>query len=1237
MQPNNENINFRSRSTDVELLKKGMAQLPRALGEMGFDRMREGQDRGIISILGGQDTICVFPTAMGKCLGRDTPVLRYGGQVAMVQDLLPGDLLLGPDGLPRRIVSVCSGVEQLFRVVPKKGGEPYVVNRSHILSFQLNPGGLKGDRIRVNGVMRAGGDVVNLTVDEYLSSSSTVKHRLKGWRSAAIEFGVEDTTVEDMPPYLLGLWLGDGSLHSTGISKPDPEVEAYLRENAEKLGAKFSDGSGAGSSCPTWRTTFPDAHSGCRGGSNPMLNALRTVGVLHDKHIPDSYATAPLSKRLELLAGLTDSDGDLCVGGRGYAITSKYKRLADGIAFVARSCGFHASVAEKKVRLEGWTEPRTYWRVYYSGDVGRVPCKIARKIALSGPSTTCVTRFALTVEPMGEGEYFGFELEGPDRLFLLGDFTVTHNTAVFIVPTLCHDWRLLVFSPLKALMRDQVQALQNKGICALQLSSDQKEVENSRAIGDWVRGECKILYVAPERLNNEAFMRAMRQVPPDAVATDECFPGRFVIPCEGGDRTLEQLADDQDAGFPLPKAQTTDDQGLLCYRQIKQVFRREPRRHTIQVAMQPDGFVECTPDHRWFTARGEVEARLLLPGDQVVSTCWSTPGIKHGWHTVQRTSCIESFGSAIPELFDLEIEEFHRFFVKPESAYDGRAPELEEQFGVLVHNCHVLSAWSDNFRHSYCKIGDFVEQFNPRVVMAFTATMPKEVEGDVRRVLRMPDAVKIFHFPKRENLKLSSSDLDLYNDLNERVREIKGSTLVYCGSRELTVQTAQSLGRYLGEEVGFYHSEVKESVKKMYQDAFMDGSIRVMCATNAFGMGVDKADIRGVIHLRHPGDPESLAQECVHPDSWISTANGRMRARDVKVGERMPYYLHESIEVKEAVVVEVFQNHARGLKEIRTEHGLTMRVTADHPVYIYVEHPWGSTLAECAAGNLRKGDTICTFRDPETYGAPGVFTRFDTPGLLDEVEEVLDLEYDGPVLNWRVEPGNQLVVDGILTHNCGRAGRDGKDSVCHTYASKGALRMQEGFIDCGHPPKEFYERTFRFLSKNADAAGNYHLSYQEIEEGSRVGIRYLTAIFETFHGMQVIESLKDEPRVSKIRLLKSSELGRFIQLEHELDQLAARDGEWLLFDMDSLAAGMKVGAPTVVKYLNTWRAEGLLEYEPPPRGTAKKIIGDLRLIDFDRLADKRQRAYKKLEYVKGYFDIPDEEKHDYLQEYFIKL
>jgi len=820
--------------------------------------------------------------------------------------------------------------------------------------------------------------------------------------------------------------------------------------------------------------------------------------------------------------------------------------------------------------------------------------------------------------------------EGQDRgvLSLMGGQdticvfpTSLGKSAVMLIPALCHDWRLLVFSPLKALMRDQVQGLQRKGLNALSISSDNRDAENNRAMADWARGECKILYVAPERLRNEQFLRTMRQAPPDMVAVDECFTPDVEILTEKGFVRFDQLpkglqcaqyrADTHSISFTLPTEYIdkpyegemvsfvskrtcdltmTPNHEMLVSRPARDVklaakaFKpgglnrlyvagehsagsKEPLSplERLLIAFQADGSFHCKNQAAFsFKKKRKISRFLNLMAEggfnfhevkrskngkrrfmvtefpemsKLLSdnfslpelsaskaqefieemVCWDgsiikehlyyySSTVKENTDFVQAVSVLagyKAYGCIQEDSRKVSYKTIHRLFidkrtdqvgtqrvVKTSEHYTGRVYCVRVPTGnivvrrngkvVVVGNCHVLSGWADNFRHSYMFIGEMVERFNPRVVVALTATMPKEVEADVRRVLRMPDAVKILHYPVRRNLKLSSSDLDLHNDLAERVADVPGRTLVYCGTQDLTVETAKTLSKQLREEVGFYHAGVNESTKKMYQDYFHSGRVRVMCATNAFGMGVDIAAIRGVIHLRHPGDPESLAQES------------------------------------------------------------------------------------------------------------------------------------------------------------GRAGRDGEDSICHAYQSKAAIRLHEGFIDRGHPPREFYERIFRFISKKSDAQGVFHLPYKEIETGSNVGNYYMDSIFEAFSGNRVVEAITGEIRMHKIRFKRDTNIGRFIQLQHELHKAAATEGEWYIFDLDMISTAMDVTSATVTKYLNTWKSEGLLDYEPPPRGNPKRIVGDLSLIDFERLQIKRERAYKKLEYVKNYFLIPDEGKHEYLQDYFLK-
>ena len=363
----------------------------------------------------------VAPTGSGKCLGRGTPVLMFDGTTRPVETIKVGDRLMGPDSTDRRVRSVCRGREPLYRVVPLKGA-PYVVNASHILSLRITGLGLK-HITDANGQRYRTGEIAELTVRDYLRSSATFHHCAKGWR-VGVEFAPADPLPALLPPYLLGLWLGDGHSNGPSISKPDPEIEEYVGRFIHTHGLTLRKYEGK--TCPTLNITAMPRWAGPAEGGNPVQRLLREYGLLGNKHIPHPYKTASRADRLQLLAGLIDSDGAVAHGGCDW-ITSR-ERLAQDFAYVARSLGFAAYMHPcRKSCQNGFTGD--YYRVSVSGDLSVVPTRIARKRFAPRRQIKDVLVTGIRVEPMGEGEYFGFELDGDGR-FLLGDFTVTHNTVM---------------------------------------------------------------------------------------------------------------------------------------------------------------------------------------------------------------------------------------------------------------------------------------------------------------------------------------------------------------------------------------------------------------------------------------------------------------------------------------------------------------------------------------------------------------------------------------------------------------------------------------------------------------------------------------------------------------------------------------------------------------------------------------------------------------------------------------
>lgn len=352
----------------------------------------------------------------GKCLGKGTPILMYDGTVRAVENIIVGDLLIGPDSKPRKVLGLAHGQEEMFLISPVKGST-FVCNRSHILALQMS------------GKRYEGKENVEVSVHEYLKKNSRFKNRAKLWRSSVswVEKRVE------LDPYFVGLWLGDGasSLSGVTVSKPDIEIESYLRAFSSLYGLDLRKIS-SGDKSPTWQITSGNG-KGKKHGRNLVLNMLRdlfgpTISCA-TKFIPNSYLINSRSVRLGILAGLLDSDGSLDRGG--FDFISKSKVLAEQVVFLCRSLGFAAYLTPCEKGIKKTNFIGQYFRVSISGELSDIPTKISRKQASKRKQIKSVLRTGFSASSVGLGEYFGFEIDG-DGLFLLGDFTVTHNTHTLI-------------------------------------------------------------------------------------------------------------------------------------------------------------------------------------------------------------------------------------------------------------------------------------------------------------------------------------------------------------------------------------------------------------------------------------------------------------------------------------------------------------------------------------------------------------------------------------------------------------------------------------------------------------------------------------------------------------------------------------------------------------------------------------------------------------------------------------
>lgn len=348
-----------------------------------------------------RNLLMVHGTGVGKCHGRGTPVLMYNGTKKLVEDVVEGDILMGDDSTPRTVESLARGRDQMYRITSVKG-DSYVVNSEHILCLQ---------HTSTRNV------VTELSVVDFLKRSEKDQRNLKGYRTA-VDF--QGTSIE-FDPYILGVWLGDGSQRDPVITSQDAAILHYLRDFCSR-----------NNSVLTFQSHYSYRISAIsKKHENIFLNFLKQHDLIDNKHVPNEYKINSREVRLQVLAGLLDTDGYLINGT--YEITQKSQQLADDIVFLARSLGLATTTrpVEKSCVYKGERVSGLYYRTFISGDIDMVPVKILRKKAAPRTQIKDVLRYGITVTPLGEDDYFGFTLNGNHR-YVLGDFTVTHNSCTAI-------------------------------------------------------------------------------------------------------------------------------------------------------------------------------------------------------------------------------------------------------------------------------------------------------------------------------------------------------------------------------------------------------------------------------------------------------------------------------------------------------------------------------------------------------------------------------------------------------------------------------------------------------------------------------------------------------------------------------------------------------------------------------------------------------------------------------------
>ena len=455
---NNRQIYAQCNHFTVNGLSKENIQTPRYICQVIIRRNNyENNYVGLrIAVAGAVDA--------GKCLAKETPVLMYDGSIKNIENIVQGDLLMGDDSTPRTVIKTTQGFGQLYKINPMNG-DCFTVNKNHILCFKIShPEFVCWDKSRnkykvtwteidVKGLPRfvqkriacdtkheaeqylrnvpnkvGHHTIIEIPFYEYINLPSAMRIALKLYRTK-IEFPSQMTPLD---PYILGYWLGDGISAGSEITTNDKEIISYFENKVKDFDCHIQ--------------LYDQYHYGITGNdechgyrSNHFRNVLIDYKLIRNKHIPSIYLYNSRDIRLKLLAGLIDSDGYYGHGGFYFTMSIKYEKLIDDIIYLIRSLGF-ASYKSFVIKTctNGANGPVACECASFAVNgigIEEIPCILNRKKATPRKSVKNVLVTGIDdIDILPDHEYYGFELDGNSR-FLLGDFTVTHNSSTIGVLT----------------------------------------------------------------------------------------------------------------------------------------------------------------------------------------------------------------------------------------------------------------------------------------------------------------------------------------------------------------------------------------------------------------------------------------------------------------------------------------------------------------------------------------------------------------------------------------------------------------------------------------------------------------------------------------------------------------------------------------------------------------------------------------------------------------------------------
>lgn len=377
--------------------------------------------------LGALGVAFINPYEEGWCFAKGTKVIMADGRIKNIEDLSLFDKVMSPNGKPTQITNLFRGKSEMYNLIPSIGSEIQTVTADHLVRYIYRTNNGK-EEVRLDKTCDL---LLKFKNNPYYAQRCFLERadNIDNWNSDVI-----------LDPYILGLWLGDGTTGQPEFETMDYEIVDYLYDYANTHDLKINIRYNKSSKSNSYYLSSTYNNKRGKALENPLTTQLRNLNIYNKKDIPEEYIYTSVENRLKLLAGLIDTDGSVYRGKNNHSGYIEFtqcenrKNIIDKFVFIARSLGFKVSVKKINSKVlkihnnKNTTITQPQYRVRIFDGCYIIPCKIKRKQFEFKPKKYVNKNYThFKIEYAGIDNYYGIAVNNKDHEFLLNDFTIVHN------------------------------------------------------------------------------------------------------------------------------------------------------------------------------------------------------------------------------------------------------------------------------------------------------------------------------------------------------------------------------------------------------------------------------------------------------------------------------------------------------------------------------------------------------------------------------------------------------------------------------------------------------------------------------------------------------------------------------------------------------------------------------------------------------------------------------------------